>query len=270
MVEIDFITALQSYLSRPGLLQPPPALIGIVDPIQNTELPAVVLSLENLVRRGSGLGDRSVVITDSALPLQASIDLANPVLPEDPSVVLLSPNRLELTLPHGGLVRADATTGPLGPSDLTVTVAGVNRPVVTGVPAGNEVQADPAIGRLLFATPLPASGIVVAIYFLGVWEQRVLRMSGKLKVAIWTAAAATTAELSASLITALGATGPIGLKGLEELSLEELGTIAAAPPSFPGARSRVIRFGFLFESEINVPESSGGIIRRIPIDAFVS
>jgi hypothetical protein len=51
--------------------------------------------------------------------------------------------------------------------------------------------------------------------------------------------------------------------------LEELGTITGPPTAFPTARARVIRFGFEFEGEVNVPESSGGLIQRSPIDAFV-
>jgi hypothetical protein len=270
LVETDFVDALTLYLSRPGLLQPSPALVGIADPVQNSELPAVVVSLQNLVRLGSGLGERSTVITGGALSTQSRVDLANPVLPEDPSLNLLSGDRLQLTLFHGGLVRADGTTGPLSSADLVVTVAGANRPVVTGTPAGDQVTADPLIGRLVFATPLPASGLVTAQYFLGTWEQRVARMSGTLQVAVWGATPAAVTALSTSVVAALQATGPTAFQGVQELTLQELGTVASPSTTFPAGRARVIKFGFEFEAEVNVPESSGGLIQRIPIDASVA
>lgn len=270
MVETDFVDALSLYLNRPGLLQPAPASVGISDPIQNSDLPAVVLSLQNLARLGSGLGERSTVITGGALSTQASIDLANPVLAEDASVNLLSADRLQLTLPHGGLVRADGTVGALSGANLVVTAAGVSRPVVTETPTGLQVRADPLIGRLVFATALPASGLLTGQYFLGTWEQRVFRLSGTVQVTVWGASPSVVTGLSTSVIAALETTGPIGLQGLQELRLEELGTITSPSTAFPTARARVIRFGFEFEGEVNLPESSGGIIQRIPIDAIVS
>jgi hypothetical protein len=269
VVETDFVDAVQLYLSSPGLLQPAPVTVGIADPVQNDDLPSVVLSLQKLARLGSGLGERSTVVTGGALSTQARIDLANPVLAEDPTVNLLSADRLQVTLPHGGLVRADGTIGSLGSADLVVTVAGLDRPVVTATPVGNQVRPDPLIGRLVFATPLPATGLLVGQYFLGTWEQRVFRLSGTLQVAAWGASPAVVSALSTSVIAALGTTGSIGLQGLQELTLEELGTITSPSTTFPTARARVIRFAFEFEHEVNIPESSGGLIQRIPIDAFI-
>ena len=89
-------------------------------------------------------------------------------------------------------------------------------------------------------------------------------------MSVWGASIAAVTALSASVISSLEATGPIGLQGLQELRLEELGTISSPSAAFPAARARVIRFGFEYEGEVNIPESSGGIIQRIPIDAFVS
>ena len=95
---------------------------------------------------------------------------------------LLNDARTILTLPHGGLVRQDGSTGPLTAADLSVTVGGTNRPVVTGPPAGDEVRADPQVGQLTFATPLPGTGTVEALYLLGQWEQRLARLAGTLRV----------------------------------------------------------------------------------------
>jgi hypothetical protein len=229
-----------------------------------------VLSLQNLLRPGSGLGEHSAVITGGALATQATIDLANPVLADDPTVALLSGDRLTLTLPHGGLVHADGTTGALTGADLVVTVDADNRPVVTGTPTGKEVSADPLIGRLVFATPLAGTGQVIARYFLGTWEQRVVRLSGRLRVVVWGGTAAAATDLSASVIAALDRAPRSGLQGLQQFSLEELGTVASPSPTFPTARARALAFAFEFEEEVDVPESSGGLIQRIPIAAFVS
>jgi hypothetical protein len=269
MVENDFLDAVRGYLARPGLLQPAPALIGIAEPVQNNELPAVVLSLENLTRLGRGLGERSAVITGGALPWRATIDLANPVLPEDPSLRLLDAARLVLTLPHGGLVRTDGSQGTPGPGDLKVSVDGVDRPVVSGAPTGLEVRPDPPTGRLTFATPLAPAGTLTADYFLGAWEQRVFRMTGRLRVAVWGMSISGIVDLSNSVMAALQAPAAVGLQGLNELRVEELGSIAWPQAAFPAVRFRSIGFGFEFEGEVNVPESSGGIIRTIPVNAFV-
>ncbi len=93
--------------------------------------------------------------------MQATIDLANPVLPEEPDFVLLDATRRVLILPHGGLVRQDGSDpgdAPLAAADITVLVAGAPRTVVTAPPAAGEVRADPRVGTLTFGDALAGGG----------------------------------------------------------------------------------------------------------------
>src|SRR5262245_57081438 len=198
MVERTFLNAIRSFLV--GNLPAAPALLGIAEPVVGGELPAVVLSLQKLHRPACGLGERSSLITDGALPWTATIDLANPVLPEEPDFSLISQDRRELVLPHGGLVRADGSSGPLSAVDFSVTVAGQPRTLVAGAPGINEVQVDPLVGRMVFGAALPEEGDVVANYILGQWEQRVARLAGMLRVGVFATAAGALETLSDAVI----------------------------------------------------------------------
>ena len=267
MIEQDCLLTMRTFLA-PRLPQPQ-ANLGSVEPVAATDLPALVLSLERSQRLGSGLGDRNAPIRDGALPCTSTIDLANPVLPDDPTVRLLRDDRLELTLPHGGLVRADTTAGTLGPADLTVTVAGSPRSVVATPPAAGEVRCDPTIGSLVFGAPLPLAGNVVVTYFVGQWEQRTARIAGSLRVAVRTASATDTESLSTAVLQTMER-GRLGaLPGLHRLSLVELGAIGRPDAQFGNSRTRTLLFDFELEITINQPESSGGIIRRIPVTTFL-
>jgi hypothetical protein len=264
MVERSFLNAIRAFLA--GNLSPVPTTLGIAEPAQATDLPAVVLSLEKLKRQPSGLGERSALITDGVLPWSATIDLADPVLPEEPTFSLISPDRRELVLPHGGLVRADGSAGPLNAASFSVTVAGQPRTLVVGVPEPNEVHCDPLIGRLIFGSPLPIDGHVVANYNLGQWEQRVARMEGTLRVRVAAATAAAAETLGDAVITALTEGGP---EGLERIALTDLESIGRPDAALNNARSRAMTFEFEYEMVINRPESSGGIIQRIPVTTLL-
>ena len=248
-------------------LTPAPKLVGVIEPATTTDLPAVVVSIEQSSRLGNGLGDRTVVITDGALAWKADVNLANPVLPGDPPFMLVSGNRLQLTLPHGGLVRSDGTTGALAAPDIQVTVKGVAQTLVQSAPAANQFTVDPLTGTLVFGAALPADGLVEAHYFLGQWEQRLVRSQGVLKLAVLATDAAAVRDLSNTVLAALGdARTPV--PGLSQFAVMEIGSIGAADPPL-AARRRAVRFRFEFEQEINVPESSGGVIQRISVQADV-
>ena len=269
MVANAFLTAVGTYLGGVGLT-PAPATVGIAEPVQAGDLPAVVLSLQDTDNAGTGVGERATLITDGVLPWQATIDLANPVLPEEPTFRLLNDARTVLTLPHGGLVRQDGSAGPLSAADLAVTVEGTSRPVVSGPPNGLEVRADPQVGQVTFATPLPATGVVEALYLLGQWEQRLARLAGTLRVDICSAAADTLATLSAGVVDALlDARARQEIRRLHHLDLAALSSIGAQEAPL-NLRRRSAQFHFAFELEINRPDSSGGIIQRIPITTRLS
>ncbi len=269
--ENAFLQALTAYLS--GVLLPAPARIGVAEPAVVAEMPAIVLWLEEVHRLGAGLGERAALISNGALPVTARIDLANPVLAEEPSFRLLSDDRRTLVLPHGGWVKADGTTGLLSSADLVVSVAGAPRTVVNAAPGVAEVRPDAAVGTLLFGAALPASGIVQASYVLGQWERRMTPIAGALRIDMRAANAADTLTLSDAVMAALDpdadrdATLP---RGLKKVRLGQVSSIGAANAALAGARGRSLAYTFEYEHEINRPDSSGGVIRRIPITTRVA
>ena len=267
MAETFFISSLATYLGGAGL-SPAPAQIGGAEPSIATELPAIVLSLEATSRVNPGLGERAQLITNGVLPWAATIDLANPFLPDEPGFPLVDGPRRVLILPHGGLVRQDGSdpgTTPLTSSDITVSVAGAARTVVSGVPGANEVRADGRIGTLTFGDALPLTGDVQVTYFLGQWEQRLERIAGTVRVDICADTAAAVLSLSDGVVDALlDPAAKRTVRRLIALAPVSLGSIAK-PEVTPTLRRRTARLTFTFEREINRPDSSGGIITRIPV-----
>ncbi len=272
MPETAFLDALLAYLaglSGPVALLPAPALLGISEPAAASDLPAVVLSLDGVRRLGAGLGERSLLITDSALPWQASIDLANPVLPEEPAFRLLSADRRTLTLPHGGLKRADGSDGLLGAADLSVRVGATVFAVVAAAPVGNQVQANAATGQLLFGAALPATGTLQASYVLGQWERRVTPIAGNVRLDLYGADGAAAVALSNAVLQALAGIGAAQIRGLRKLALSQIGPVLVTDPAHASARRRTALLAFEYEHEINRPDSSGGLIQRVDIATVV-
>lgn len=265
--ETALLTALASHLTRAGLLVPAPALLGAAEPTVSAELPALVMALPALRRLSAGLGERAAAMT-GALAVTARIDLANPVLPAEPGFNLLSVDRRTLVLPHGGWVRADGLNAALSAADLQVGAAGVARTVVNTAPGAGEVQPDAAVGTLRFGTPLPATGTVVASYFLGQWERRTTPIAGQLDLAVRAASAAEVLALSAALLDAMAneAALPAGLRKVALLSVSAIG---AAQPALAGSRGRELVYTFEYDHVIDRPDSSGGVIRRIPITSHL-
>ena len=258
MAERALLASLAAYLSGAGLV-PAPEAVGPAEPEKPGDLPCLVLSLEQTSRGGGGVGER-VSLQTGALAWTARIDLANPVLPEDPSFRLLNPGRTLLILPHGGLVRSDGTEGPLVPPHLAVRL--------DGTPRAAKYREDLG-GALKFATPLPATGIVEVDYFLGQWERRVSRIAGVLRVDACGADAAEAAALSdAALDALLAPAARAQVRRLVTLGASGVSSIAGTEAG-PPLRRRSLRFSFVFEHEQDRPESSGGVIRSIPVTANV-
>lgn len=272
MPETAFLDALLAWLaglSGPDALLPPPVLLGISEPALAAELPALVLSLDEARRLGAGLGERALLVTDSVLPWQVAIDLVNPVLPQEPGLNLLSADRRTLTLPHGGLKRADGSDGSLGPADLSVRVGATLFTVVAAAPVGNQVQADAAVGQLLFGNPLPATGLLQAAYVLGQWERRVTPIAGTLRLDVYAADTGTTVGLSNAVLQALAGVGAAQIRGLRKLALAQVGPVLGTDAAHASARRRSAVLAFEFEHEINRPDSSGGVIGRVDIASRV-
>jgi hypothetical protein len=268
MAEQPFLNAVAAYLTK-AKLSPTPAGIGPLEPTTSAALPAVVLSLESSRRISVGMGERTSLIT-GALAWSVAIDLASPFLPGDTSFSLLSNDRKMLTLPHGGLVRSGGDAGTLGDGDLTVQVAGTPFAVVSTAPGANQVKPDPIVGQLAFGAALPASGTVNVTYFLGQWEQRVVRIGGTLRVDACGATGDDARALGGQVLDALLLPGAAtSITRLLQLDVASVGSVGAPQTDFAGARRQTLRFEFLFENEINRPESSGGVIHEIPIGATV-
>jgi hypothetical protein len=260
--ETAFLDALAAHLAaRPALAG---ARIGAAEPTAAGELPAVVLSLAEVHRLGAGLGERASLMT-GALAVTSTIDLANPVLPEEPTFRLLSADRLTLVMPHGGWVKLDGSNLPLDAADLQVSVAGAARTVVNAAPGANEVRPDAPVGTLRFGTALPLAGDVVATYRIGQWERRLTPIAGVLHVDIRAGAAADVQALAGALIDALDPELGTLPAGLRRIALSRVSSIAAPDVAFASARGRGLDFAFEYEHAIDRPDSSGGVIARIPV-----
>lgn len=261
--ETALISALAAYFARPGLLAPVPASAGAAEPIAVAELPSIVVSLPEVRRLGAGLGERASAMT-GALPVSVEIALANPVLPSEPGFNLLSADRLTLVLPHGGWVKADGSLGPIAGADLQVAVGGAARTIVNAPPGALEVRPDAPVGTLLFGAPLPGAGSVQATYFVGQWERRMTPIAGRLALDVRAAAAVDVDALSSALLDAMDDAEQLPV-GLRKLALQSLAPIGRADVQLAGSRGRTLNYSFEFEHQIDRPDSSGGVIRRIPI-----
>lgn len=265
--ETGFLDAIAAHVTS----RAPSAKVGFAEPVGAPDLPAVVLSLDSVQRLGSGLGERSALITNGALQWTSTIALANPGLPEEPSFALFTIERpRELILPHGGLRQADGDEGPLGPADLTVKVNGTARTVVTGTPANpNEVSADPRIGLLRFGGDLAPTDTVVATYFLGQWERRVTPIAGVLRADVRAAAIGDVVAVSGAVFAALAEAAQPAVRGLRKISLTSLTSVGLPDSQRADSRGRTALYTFDYEHEVNRPDSSGGIIQRVDIHAVL-
>lgn len=261
--ETGLIDAMAAHLSAlPALAG---AMIGWAEPVSAAELPAAVLSLPEVRRLNAGLGERAALVTGGALPVVARIDLANPVLPAEPSFRLLSADRRTLILPHGGWVRADGSSGPFSAADLAVSVDGVALTVVDAAPAAGEVRPDAPVGTLLLGAALPGAGLVEAKYFLGQWERRLTPIAGLLRIDLRAADAAGVQALAAAVIDAFDAAESPLPRGLRKIALASISSTVPPLAAQADSRARSAIFSFEYEHEVNRPDSSGGLILRIPV-----
>jgi len=279
VAELAFLSAVHDFLvAAPLTPAVAAARIGAVEPTSVGDLPCVVLSLPSTARRRVGLGDRSDLMT-GALRVHVAIDLANPLLPTDPTFRLIDATRMVVTLPHGGLVHADGTeaAGLLNSADITVALDGGAITVVTRAPLGGEVRADPVAGQLQLGSALPINGSLTIDYFLGQWERRVERITGELRVDLCAASGTDAEQLGASATARLLA--PEALTNIVQLLSMQLTTIASVeqrplspgpPPTGVTHFRRRLGFGFEYQHLVDRADSSGGVIRRIPLVSRVS
>lgn len=262
MPEFAFIDALSAFLSGPAGLAPAPVQVGPAVPIAADQAPAIVLALERVRRLGGGLGEGAEPMT-GILPWSVEIDLAAPFLSGDPPFGLLSPDRTVLTLPHGGLIRADGLDGALGPDDITVSVAGEPRALVAVNPNAGQFVVEAAIGRLTFGAALPETGVVAAGYHLGAWERQTFLIAGELMLTARAQQAADVAVLSTAAARALA--GPDSMPGLRRIVLDTIGAVEAPDAALGETRGQTARYAFEYEHVADAPHSSGGIIHATPL-----
>jgi len=264
MPESAFLNAIAAYLAGPAGLSPAPVSVGAAEPVADTEAPALVLSLDQVRRLDGGIGG-GFELMSGILAVTSTIDLASPFLVDEPGFSLLSGDRLVLTLPHGGLIRADGLDGALGPDDIQIAVDEVARPLAAPPPQDQEFSVDAVSGQLTFATPLPATGDVVASYHLGQWERQVRRIAGVMRLDVRAAAAATVDQLGTAALRALDVASSGAVQGLRKLAPTSLGVVTPPDPLRGATRGRSAVFAFEFDHIVDAPASSGGIIDRIPI-----
>ena len=259
MPESAFINAVAAFLRGTAGLTPAPAGVGIAAPLAVIDAPAIVLSLPEVRRVSTG---RGAELATGALPVDVTIDLANPFEPDAPGFSLIDAARLSLILPHGGLVRNDGDTGPLGPADFSLTVNGVAQPTAAPPPAAGQISVDARQGIVTFATPLPPAGTIAVHYQVGTWERRTTLLGGRLLLTVHATDAGDVESLSVGATRALLASN---LPGLRSIAMEDLGAIGAPDPQLADMRARSANFRFQYEHVIDDAFSSGGIIRQIPL-----
>jgi hypothetical protein len=274
VAEIAFLDAVAGFLGAAGLT-PAPVLLGVAEPSKSGDLPSVILSIERCQREGTGVGGkRATERRHGVLPRTATIDLANPRLPDDPKFSLIDDTRTQLILPHGGLVRADGSAGTLTGADLGVTITAGGPPstpaIVAGPPGAGQVQPSAHTGVLVFGTALPPTGTITVTYNLGAWEQELIRIAGTMRVDVCAAPADQTRALSDQVATRLlDDPARAAIHRLYAIHLSALSSIAVVAGDPPGASRRSARFEFRFEHEINTPESSGRAIDKVEVEAHL-
>jgi hypothetical protein len=266
MAELAFLDAVATFLGGASL-SPAAKSLGVIEPSDSQDLPAVILSLDRCARERTGVGGkRATERMRGALPRTAVIDLAQPQPPDDPTFSLIDASRTQLILPHGGLVRADGSAGTLTSADLTVTIDASSLTVVTAAPAAGQVQASAQDGVLTFGTPLPPNGTLTATYNLGSWEQELIRLNGSLRIDVCADTADTTRQLSDQIATRLlDDTARTAIRRLYTIELSALTGVAVRAGDPLNAPRRSALFAFLYEHELNTPDASGRVIRAIPV-----
>lgn len=256
-----FIDAIQARLSSELVL--PGLSIGVAEPLEAAEIPAVVISLEDLHNPSRGLGAHREIKT-GALAERTAVNLASPVLTDEPSVSLVDGQSLFLL--HGGLVDSEGSNTPLQAADIQVQHNGVPFTLVAGAPVAGQFVVEPQIGRLTFGEALPGSGLLEAEYFIGRWERVVHQLQGRLHIQAIAANNVDAESLSELVYDALTDPAISGLRDLEVVSIAPVTVFRDQPPLM---RVRVVQWEFDFEAVVDLPDASGGIIERVRMNSQV-
>lgn len=259
MPALALLTEVQNFISAAMLT--PPANIGVAEPVDETAVPTIIISLDFLNVPSIGLGEHKEVVK-GALAVSSIVDLANPILTNSDNFSLLSPDRTTLTLLHGGLVERDGSDTPLQASDIQVDLDNNPFTLTNHTPVNEEFAVNPASGQLLFSTPLPEVGIITAHYFIGQWERTVNQLEGDLVTRVIAGDINDTETLSNNLIKLL-VQSHLGITGINGLTIKRISAITPIVLNDAPVRHRQMNWHFDFEHIENQPLSSGSIIQRI-------
>lgn len=245
-------------------LSPAPALIGDGYPIEANQLPAVTISLSGVTQPLRGVGRLPAPTLRGALPVQTTLDLADPVVTFPDEVVnLLSGDRRTVSLPHGPLVREDGTpTQPWGAGDIDVTVGPTTFTPVEDTPGAGEVQVLPEVGQLVFASPLPAAGTLLIDSFVGEWEVRTARYQGLLTLEVFAADLTGVNALSRQLDAAFEESS---IPGLQQVSAASWGPVGAPDDLRGASRGRALTYRFDYELIEPKLAAGGGLITKFTV-----
>ncbi len=260
-----FIDAMAAHLA--ATITPAPALVGGTSPTTANDLPAIVLAVADAISPHPGVGRTPSGPVEGALRVSTQVDLADPVLHDaGGDVALLSADRRTLHLPHGGVVRADATTGlPFAATDLRVAVGATTIALVPAPPGAGQASIDPDAGILSFGSPLAATGRLSLGYFVGQWDVEIERFAGEVEVDVVAADAQAVDALTRQVEVTLSPASWRGIAGLGDLQPIALGRIGPPDPSAGPGRRRTLTYHFDFERITPVIRTSGGPIRTVAV-----
>lgn len=253
------IEALENHLN--AKLSVPSLTIGVEEPFRIQDLPAVTISLTQLVNPSRGLGAHRQ-LQRGALAERTTVNLTDPVLPDDATVSVLSPDRLTLTLFHGSLVDADGSATPLQGSDIQVERNDVPFTLVSESPQAGEFTVNSAVGQLTFGEALPADGLLEAEYFIGQWERQIQQLRGLLQIDSVDRQSADAKSLSDLVYDALVNQE---IEGLRELEVVSMGLVTRFGTTRPRMQKRTQEWEFDYETIVELPDASGGIIDRVKL-----
>lgn len=259
-------TVVDGIATRLGTALGPTITVSDAAPATAAELPVVVLSVTAAQQELVGIGRIPRGTRTGALAVAIAIDLDAPVLDlgGGETLVLISANRREVTIPHGPLVKLDGTDDtPFDGSDVSAN-DGAAFAVVSGSPAGRQLRVDPVGGIFRFGANLKASGTLTLTYHVGQWDVTTTRFQGDLGVRIL-ATTTPLARVTARLVADALAVSQSDAR-LTPLAWGEVGNVSVGPGQNPtNAHAQLLTYRFDTELEAPILPSGGGVISRIAV-----
>ncbi len=242
--------------------------VGAARPSAEAEVPAVTLSMTELICTTVGVGGNPSNLVHGSMPLSLSLDLKNPVMtfPDSETVNLLSEDRKGLQIPHQPLVDINGSSPEyLHQNDISVNIDSDNVPVTQTIPGPGQCRLNGTTGILEFGTALGATGSLLVQYRIGQWEAETTRCTGLLQVDIFEIGKTKTADLSDGVAIALSQKPQDIMGGLTKLSPVTWGAIERPATPIGNTMLRTLSYSFIFDHEQPVLSTGGGPIRVIDV-----